>query len=73
MDASGSTPATPRQRSFFRANPIVSRVEPQQRIEALIEHARIMTDVLFVEGYTFNGIKQNVDTQTPIVENLSSQ
>ena len=66
-------PATPNQRPFFKANPIVARVEPQQRIEALVEHARVITDVLYVEGYVFNGLKQNVETQTSIVENLSAQ
>lgn len=58
----------PQQRSFFKSNPIVARVEPVQRIEALNEYAKLINDVLAIEGYNYQGIKQNVSTITSTID-----
>jgi hypothetical protein len=58
----------PQQRQFFKPNPIVARVEPAQRIEALNEYAKIINDVLAIEGFNYQGVKQNVETVTTTID-----
>ena len=58
----------PQRRTFFIPNPIVARVEPVQRIEALNEYAKLINDVLAIEGYNYQGVKQNVETVTTTID-----
>jgi hypothetical protein len=58
----------PTKRTFFIPNPIVSRIEPTQRLEALNEYAKLINDVLAIEGYNYQGVKQNVETVTTTID-----
>ena len=58
----------PTKRTFFIPNPIVSRVEPAQRLEALNEYAKLINDVLSIEGFNYNGIKQNAESGTSTID-----
>lgn len=58
----------PQQRTFFKPNPIVARIEPVQRIEALNEYAKLINDVLAIEGYNYQGVKQNIETTTTTID-----
>ncbi len=56
------------RRRYTRANPILSTVQKNQRIDALNEYAKLINDVLAIEGYTYNGLKQNAETLTQTVD-----
>ena len=58
----------PTKRTFFIPNPIVSRIEPVQRLEALNEYAKLINDVLAIEGFQYNGVKQNAETLTTTID-----
>jgi hypothetical protein len=58
------------KRRYYRVNPIPSTVQTNQRIDALNEYAKLINDVLAIEGYSYNGIKQNAETLTQSVDVL---
>ena len=62
----------PQPKRWTKVRPIVSSIEPNQKLDALDQSAKILVnETIFIDGYTYQtGVVQNV---TPVVAQNNPQ